>query len=488
MRSLFIFFCLNVSFCYSNDSCQDRVNIIFKNIISSIGNNFPTPPKLAFSNTVNNPAWISPSKNTIYIEKKLINFLCDDDNFTDKIAYIISHEVAHHYLNHGWMKDVDFSYSSTIGDYIYDQSYSVDQRKNDEIQADNFGGFYSKIAGYNSLDYGSEVLSQVYQFYGLKHEIKGYPSLNERTEIVNSNINRTEELAKIFEFGNIALITENYYEAQSCLNHILNSNFNSREIYNNLGVIYLLQAIKGSNEIISKFSYPIFLEQTSRAKNLSRSGSITTTKDLLIKSKSFFELSISKDNDYKKPYVNLLIADLILEKLNSTLDKNFITNRTDFLNKIDAIYINDLMILNFLLLDKSPPKKISKNISDLSKFNLNLNNSKDLVEYQFPKFELDQSKWVWLQKPYSNYRISKLEIKEKNFDNYRLIQFGERNIVEVYDEEYLNLIHIYKADNKSFINKVMMVNNTKYEINNNNSIVLKYDNNNTLKSVILYNF
>ena len=340
MRSLFIFFCLNVSFCYSNDSCQDRVNIIFKNIISSIGNNFPTPPKLAFSNTVNNPAWISPSKNTIYIEKKLINFLCDDDNFTDKIAYIISHEVAHHYLNHGWMKDVDFSYSSTIGDYIYDQSYSVDQRKNDEIQADNFGGFYSKIAGYNSLDYGSEVLSQVYQFYGLKHEIKGYPSLNERAEIVNSNITRTEELAKIFEFGNIALITENYYEAQSCLNHILNSNFNSREIYNNLGVIYLLEAIKGSNEIISKFSYPIFLEQTSRAKNLSRSGSITTTKDLLIKSKSFFELSISKDNDYKKPYVNLLIADLILEKLNSTLDKNFITPF------IETDYMLDVILLD----------------------------------------------------------------------------------------------------------------------------------------------
>ena len=488
MKIIYIFFFINISFIYSNDDCQGKVNIIFDDIINSIGNNFPTPPKLAFSNTVNNPAWISPSKNTIYIENKLINFLCDDDNFTDKIAYIISHEIAHHYLNHGWMKDIDFSYSSAIGNYIYDQSYSVDQRKNDEIQADNFGGFYSKISGYNSLDYGSEVLDEVYRLYGLNEVIKGYPSLDERTEIVNSNINKTEKLAKIFEFGNIALITENYFESQSCFNHILNANFNSREIYNNLGVVYLLEAIKSSNEIISRFSYPIFLEQTSRAKNLSRSGSITSTKDLLIKAKSFFELSMAKDNEYKKPYANLLIADLILEKLNNNLDKNFVTNRTDLLNKIDRVHVTDIKILNFLLIEKSPPKKLLKNISELSQFNLNLNTSKSSDDYDFPKFKFDQSKWVWLQKPYSKYRISELEIKEKKFKDYRLIQYGKRNIVEVFDKDYLNLILSYKSEHKNFINKLMLVNSTKYEINNNNGVVLKYDKKNILKSVILYNF
>ena len=43
---------------YSND-CQERVNVLFENIIESIGNKSIIEPELIFSNEESNPAYMS---------------------------------------------------------------------------------------------------------------------------------------------------------------------------------------------------------------------------------------------------------------------------------------------------------------------------------------------------------------------------------------------------------------------------------------------
>ena len=123
------------------DSCTNSVTDIYNNIISNIANNFPAPPELSIIETKNNPAYIS--KGTIYIDLRLVELFCNQENFESKIAYVLSHELAHHYLYHSWASKTGLAYSNSLGEFIEDNSnqYSEKQRKLDESQADIFWWF-----------------------------------------------------------------------------------------------------------------------------------------------------------------------------------------------------------------------------------------------------------------------------------------------------------------------------------------------------------
>ena len=127
-------------------NCETRVEKIFDNLIEGIGNKSIYPPSLEFSLEKNNGVYLSDS--TVTIEIELIELFCYDKNFDDKIAYILAHELAHHYLNHSWMTNTSLGYSSSIGEFIDDNSpiYSKNQRKLSESQADLFAGFYGMIS------------------------------------------------------------------------------------------------------------------------------------------------------------------------------------------------------------------------------------------------------------------------------------------------------------------------------------------------------
>ena len=159
-----------------------------------------------------------------------------------------------------------FSFSSSIGKFINSVSSTYDQRKISETQADLFAGFFGQIAGYNTLKYAKNTLSYVYELYSIPSQISGYPSLDERKQIIETNIKAAENLALIFEIGNALLQLKEFSAAQAFYQEILNRNFNSREIYNNLGLVYLLKAIS-LNEFLSKFNYPVHFELNTRLEN-----------------------------------------------------------------------------------------------------------------------------------------------------------------------------------------------------------------------------
>ena len=129
MRPLFLtFFLFTCAVLKGQSDCNQRTTKVYQDIIESIGNKFPPAPTLEFSDSERAVAFISGSE--IIIENKIISSLCSQDNFEDKISYIIAHELAHHYLNHNWMTNTGLSYASTIGDYLEDQAYTKNQRKN----------------------------------------------------------------------------------------------------------------------------------------------------------------------------------------------------------------------------------------------------------------------------------------------------------------------------------------------------------------------
>ena len=312
MKNILFAILLLTNITLQSQNIKQRTLDIFNNIVKSIGNDFNRSPKIEFVDTENNPAYFSPKKKTIYIEKNLINLFKDNPNYDNIIAYLLSHELAHHYLNHGWMRNVDFAYSSTVENFLIDQT-DANQRKEDETQAEVFAGFFAKISGYDALNFGETCLRKIYSEYNIPVEIRGYPSLEERIEILKSNIKKTNELADIFYIGNLALVVGDYTLANNCYNEIWNNNFSSREIFNNLGVTSLLKAISLLDDEKSKYIFPIYIDQNTRADNkLSRSGETTILIDLLEDAKDYFSNSIEKDEAYLPAKINRLNTEFLL--------------------------------------------------------------------------------------------------------------------------------------------------------------------------------
>jgi hypothetical protein len=300
------------------------------------------------------------SSKGITIEQKTINLFCGEDNFEDKIAYIIAHELAHYYLEHSWMSNTGLSYASSIGEFVEDSSslYSAKQKKLSESQADLYAGFYGQIAGYNALDFGEVALTEVYESYKLPKKLSGYPSFDERIEILNSRIKKANNLALLFELGNVFLKNKNYNSAKYCFEFILKSKFNSREIYNNLGLSFLLFGVSISDKPISNLVYPLFIDQQTRAEvNPTRSGSFSyNPQEMILEAQKLFNRALALDTSYEPAKQNLIVSDFLLDTTQQGRC-NFVKSLKD--SNIDSEFITDFKVINAII-ENRKPKKINK--------------------------------------------------------------------------------------------------------------------------------
>lgn len=469
---------------------NDKVYEIFENIIESIGNNFNGKPKLEIVSTQNNPAYFSTREKKIFIEEKVINLFKDDKNFEDIIAYLIAHELAHHFLNHGWMGGIDFGYSSSIGNFLVDEN-DINQRKIDETQADIFGGFFAKIAGYDALSFGEICLRKIYKEYKIPNEINGYPSLDERVEIIDKNIEKTNELATIFELANIFIVIGDYKNANNFLIEILNNNFSSREIFNNMGVISLLALTEKFTHDDKKYLFPIQIEQNSRASNnLSRSFVDKTIDELLTISKENFQKSIEKDSEFKKAKINLFITEFIENAYSNNLNKDFL-NRINSNSIISNVDKNDLILLYKIFNNKKIKKSDLENSSELSKINYSISKGNNNIEKNLIdviKYEkIDLGDFIFgFEKPFTkiNIRNTRQKILLKKFQNFCAIKYGNDDyIFKIYDPEYINYI---KSIKEEFVfSKILKLGLNTYKLVQDEKLVLVYNSSN-LEEVIKF--
>ena len=357
----------------AQSSCVEKTKEVYSNIIDAIGNKFPPPPTLNFSGSERSVAFLSG--NNIVIENKIVEELCEQKNFEDKISYIIAHELAHHYLSHNWMSNTGLSYASSTGDFIDDQASTKEQRKLAEISADLYAGFFGQISGYNTLGYASETLNYVYESYNLKKSIPGYPSFDERLEIIKSKTKEADVLSVLFEAGNVFLQLKEYLLAEKCYLDIIKNNFNSREINNNLGLTYLLGAIS-LDDVFSKYNYPIHLDLETRAEtNKTRSNLSVDFNTLIKQAERYFNIAIQLDPKYEKAKKNILVLEFV------SLKKQGIENiiKLPKFANIDDVDKADLTVIE-MLIDGAKDKKIKKAAlkgSELTQSNLTENVQKE---------------------------------------------------------------------------------------------------------------
>jgi hypothetical protein len=508
---IILLMCFGFGMCFGQSQTKNELLSlkVFNNITNSVGNNFPSPPKLDFVKTESRVAYIK--NGNVFLETKALNLLCEQPNKEDAIAYVLSHELAHHYLNHSWMKNIGFSYTFQLKTELDKDVKSINNKKIEETQADLFGGFFSQISGYNSLLVAENILKLLYKNYNLPEIMDGYPSLTDRENIIKNNLEEVNKLSLIFKIGNLMIATEDYDNTLKCYEHILSKNFTSREIYNNLGASYLIKGINFDHNL-SKYSFPILFEENTRAstKDLTRGFdglSELKTKDTIIYylnlADDCFNRSSQLDKNFIKPKANLLISELIKTKITKTaLDVDYYKRLEQL--KLNLVDENDIKLLSYyldLVTENNEDEKLKKS-SVVSEYNRDVFHNiiqSDTLQILNIKNEysnlIEELRFYGLKKVDKNIATGDgIKIKINNTSNYDIYEYNNSKFFVSVSKN--NLDKFYEVNdnlNKNyFINKFGKPSSI-YKLNN--SIFLNYKNNkfviilieNQLSEIIYYN-
>ena len=304
---------------YLNAQQLDSVVVykVYDNILNAIGNIHPRPPELILKNSQKQPASYNPYKKTISIEKKVLE-VCHSfgPDSLNALAYILAHELAHHYRGHGWM--TQFA-SLDFRNGIDKNKSNQEQRLNDETEADIYAGFYAHISGYNALSVADRFLERIYDSYGLPDSIPSYPTLTERKQVVIENQTYFEELKQVFDIANVLMASGQYDYAEELYIYILDKGFTSREVHNNLGLCYVYQALdhKIENRYLNVM-LPFELDLYSRLAMQDKTRSIMSTDqaiDNLYSAIKAFKTALHLDLDYSLAKKNIYFSELALSLL-----------------------------------------------------------------------------------------------------------------------------------------------------------------------------
>tara|TARA_B110000902_G_scaffold229081_1_gene269649 strand:+ start:2039 stop:3601 length:1563 start_codon:yes stop_codon:yes gene_type:complete len=320
--------CLALAFIISSFSINAQqiseisAHKVYNQIIDAIGNNNPRSPKLIFKDSERNPASYSPKKKTITIENKVLEICYSfGEDSLNALSYILAHELGHHYRNHGWMSQYA---SLEFSDALDGQNKTPEQRESYEIESDIYAGFYAHIAGYDALKVADSFLDAIYTSYSLPHELKNYPTLVERKAIIGQNRSDFEELRDIFDLANIVMSVGQYDYAQELYDYIINKGFTSREIYNNLGLCYVYEALAlDVEDAYFNLLIPFKIDLSTRLEsNGSTRGAMTAQQQAIMlfnDAKREFKTAIQLDNNYSIAKENLFFTDVALTYLGETV-------------------------------------------------------------------------------------------------------------------------------------------------------------------------
>ncbi|MEO6190652.1 MAG: tetratricopeptide repeat protein [Saprospiraceae bacterium] len=373
----------------SNGSVRSKVDSskylkalkVYNNLVNARGDFRYPVPTFSMSSGDEWVAYMDYNKMEIAIENKALQVCANFGAFEEPaIAFLLGHELTHYYEKHKWKKGFGSEFSGLkIGlkiDSLYDDV-------SNETQADYLGGFLAYSAGYGTFDKGSEIIKALYKAYKLPDILKKYPSLSDRQTLSVRTAEKLKQLIQVFDMANLLTAIGHYSEAYQYYRYVL-IEYQSREIYNNLGVTALLDALQYFNSTELKFRYPIQLDLQSSA----RDGSLSIQKrlELLRQALLHFDAAISLDPNYPSPYLNKACAYALLGDLERAQFYGNVEARMISMKMNDTITLHNVDVLMGILEatkgNKDEAKKFFQAASSagsaLAEINLKLLNNKDL--------------------------------------------------------------------------------------------------------------
>ncbi|MBK9015481.1 MAG: hypothetical protein IPM82_16240 [Saprospiraceae bacterium] len=200
-----------------------------------------------------------PARNVIVLDEKTY-LLCRSlgKDSSHALAFVLGHE-----LTHAFQIEVKIA-KATTNFLSYDQTYKVETQT--EKTADINGVFTAFLAGYRLSGVVPKLLPKLYEAYGLTgRTLRGYPSLEERSQSAKEVLDITDKLIDLYEASSYMLAAGYYDLAATNYEYILQY-YEGREVYNNLGVLYLYQAMEHYLPQTDRFVYPIEIDAATLLK------------------------------------------------------------------------------------------------------------------------------------------------------------------------------------------------------------------------------
>jgi tetratricopeptide (TPR) repeat protein len=224
------------------------------------------------------------------------------------LAVLIGHELVHFYNKQGWVAEFGNAFADSETGQQMTQVSQADEVIRYEAEADEFGGFYAYLAGYDSLGMAPQVIEKIYAGFKLPSDMSGYPNKEERKKIAIESQKGLKEMIPLFDTANRLLVIGRYEEAARLFDYIGRS-FPSREILNNAGVARALAAIGLFRPGELKFAFPFEFDAETRLRSQLRTKGFGDSdeerrKELLEQALHDFDSAIARDPAYAVAYVN----------------------------------------------------------------------------------------------------------------------------------------------------------------------------------------
>ena len=363
----------------TNSSINETIlKKVYYNISAAMGFTADPPDLKLIPQDNGMVAYINYDLNAICIEQHALDLCLSMEGKQEAaIALLLGHELAHFYFKHEFGSKFAASYSwKSISQF--DTTFKLINTMHEE-QADSMGGVFSFLAGYNTSGIADALLPLIYSSYHFPDSLDGYPVLSKRIETSKNNDKILGRFIKVFETANFMLLTHHYEDAQNLYEFLIRQGFNSREIYNNLGLAYVFDMLLNTDMSI-KYKYPLEIDMETRSFN---SKNIFEDRlDLAIKR---FEQAIKFDPAYHTAYLNLACTYSLLNKLKDAdfyLEKALDVCRK---NKADS---SGIYILSGILSDQKADKKMARKYlgssflaaNPIAQFDLNVINNKAQAE------------------------------------------------------------------------------------------------------------
>lgn len=293
------------------DSVQYRkVLNIYNKLVQARGDfRFPVPSFNLISEE-RRVAGIDYDQLNIVLEEKALGVCNTFGTESDAaIAFLLAHELTHYYEKHAWRRSFAEDHKDLKIGLDLDK---VSDAAANETEADYLGGFLAYSAGFGLFQKGSEIIQSLYKAYGLKNDIPGYPSLSDRQALSRRTAETMASLVDVYDMANLLVATGKYTEAYEYYRYILLT-YQSREIYNNLGVTAMLEAMKYFKETELKYRYPIELDLESSAGK--GDPTLNMREKLLRQAILHFDAAISLDPNYAPAFLNKANAFALLGDL-----------------------------------------------------------------------------------------------------------------------------------------------------------------------------
>jgi tetratricopeptide (TPR) repeat protein len=284
-------------------------------------------PDFKLKNNKSQVATYTPSKNSPQIVIEYDAFkVCQSfgDRIDDALAFLLSHEIGHHLTYDFWVGNYQ-DFTIQIKDSLI-KKYGIETTvKNtsantvktlQEIKADEKGGILRYMAGYSSEGLSEQLFKAIYAEYtNLSDTMNCYPPLQERIAISKIADARAQSFQSIFEIANYSVLLKDYDFAIKQYNAlIIEFDFHSREIYNNIGVVNYLKALELADEDDIKFIYPVELDLKSRIGADRGTKGVRNPKvvEFLMEANENFKKATSLDPTYSTGFLNIACIQTIL--------------------------------------------------------------------------------------------------------------------------------------------------------------------------------